>query len=1026
MRLNPKKLWLAYLPHYLTLLLVCLMSGFAYATSYDYDELGRLITVTENTGQLTVYRYDESGNLLAVEAIDPADLNIIDFTPKAGSVGTTVNIVGTGFSPVLADNDVYINGTSAQVLTASTTSLSIVIPAGATSGLIQVDTPMDTAYSSDPLSVEADSGLPVIISVSSDCIAAGQTLTIDGFYLGDQATTRVEIGHFLATTTVESNQRLSVVAPASSMGGKIKVVTSIGSVESEQAVAIMTSSSLCNSFDSSRWIDIDAPLVHPGVPSGKKAYWFFRGESDQWLSLQVSGTNADAGSLWVPLKLHRPDKTQVYTGTLYYANYTGAFQRLTEPGVYRIEIGSGLGFDGILETPTALSLDGSAVTVNTARSQAKRIAVPLGSGQGFSLAPESLTIQGGSSATIQLRDPAGSLVPALDGSDNTCSGSGSTTACGVSYQAIDPGNAPIFNWSPNYPATNSTAELLLSSIQTQPLSDNQPESLDIQRAGQTINYTFQGNADNGVSISLNSLDVIGTENRVQLYLSAPGGEIVNPVDGSSNPVITEPGGFVTYQNLPATGEYTLRLVPFAGHLATGSITLNPGQPISATPLTVSATSSGSHARLTIDALAGESYGIGFTQLDIQAPSSSQRSFTAKLYTPDGQLMPLLNSTQTQTTCSITNQPGCDIDFIPMPYAGQYALIIEPNNAVTSYSFDVQATLDVTQAVEYTPFSYSIIEPGQNARLSFAGQPGQAKRVVLSNVMPDPTGKQLEGYVLMPDGTVLGTAPLLSSKFRDIVPDKIVSIGDFPIPGNYTLYLDPDYASTADFTVRQDDGVIDGMNLVPAIAGPWRTVEFNAVAGEQWSFALHNVDLATSPFVNPKVTLVMYDPDNLRVIDAAGTNTSSSCTQLSGSWDCDLDLPPLSKTGTYHGVAYIPVERGSDIVTADAIALLDLVIADTVADMQLAQGQNGYLEFPVTSGTSLPILVTRNSGIDAGNPLTIRVKDPNGETINFRNMSATTSVTAFSVSSSSTSISGTYRIEIDPDRGRTAAVNVSVE
>ncbi len=1020
--------WLFIWP-VLSLLMVCLSSGLVYATSYDYDELGRLISVTDDNGEVTVYRYDESGNLLAVEELQPGDLNIINFSPNTGSAGTVVHIAGTGFAPNAVDNTVFINGTSAQVLTASPTALSIMVPAGATTGLIQVDTPTDTAFSDNVFTVADNQGLPVVISISSQCLAPGQTLTVDGFYLGDQATTRVEIGDSVATATVESDERLTVVAPSSSLGGRVKVITSYGSAESEQVVAILSGG--CGSFDSARWIETDTPLSHPGVPGGKKAYWFFRGEPDQWMNLQVEGVNADAGSLRVPLKLHQPDGSQIYSYTLFYLTYTAPFNRFTQSGVYRLELGSGQSFEGELETPQTLTLDGPPLSVATGRAQRKRFVVPLDTDYGFSLGAETFSMTGGASGTLRLRDPAAGVATALDGSASQCTIYNSTPSCGVSYTTVPPGDAYVLEWVPYVFGTSADVDLVLNSIQSVPLAVNTPVNLDIQRAGQTINYTFQGITGNTYPIAVSNLDVNGTENRLRLYLFSPSGQLLSTVSNNSQPILTEPGGSVTYQNVPETGEYTLRVVPYNANKATADITLDGGQAIDSTPVTISATTAGVNAYMTLDAMAGETYGFGFTNLNIQAPNSSQQTFDVKLYSPSGLLMPVLNSVATSHTCNQVSDTSCDAEFIAMPETGTYSLVVEPNSAVTGYSFDVQAIADLTEPVEYTTDTHSLTTSGQNARLSFTGQPGQAKQIVLTAVMPDPTDEELEGFIQMPDGTWLASAPLLPFKFRDIVPDKTISIGDFPVAGEYHLYLDPDYASTADFTVRQDDGVVDtengGMTPQTVIPGPWRRVEFIGQAGDRRSLALHNVDLTPPLNPNPRVTLIMYDADGNRLLNAEADSTSASCNQApDNSWDCDLDLLPLPQNGTYQAVAYLPVPRGDDIVTADAIVVSDVIISDTMNDFNLSQGQNGHLEFPVTAGDQLNIVVTRNTGIDAGHDIDIWVRDPSGQIINQRNMAGTTAVTAFTVVSSSTAVSGTYRIEIDPVRGRTAAVNVSVE
>jgi hypothetical protein len=57
---------------------------------------------------------------------------ISSFSPSAGPVGTPVTITGTGFASAAADNIVFFGATMAKITAASTTSLTVTVPVGAT------------------------------------------------------------------------------------------------------------------------------------------------------------------------------------------------------------------------------------------------------------------------------------------------------------------------------------------------------------------------------------------------------------------------------------------------------------------------------------------------------------------------------------------------------------------------------------------------------------------------------------------------------------------------------------------------------------------------------------------------------------------------------------------------------------------------------------------------------------------------------------------------------------------------------
>lgn len=83
---------------------------------------------------------------------------ITSFTPVSGPIGTRVTITGSNFSAVPANNKVYFGNVPASVVAASTTALTINVPAGATFQPISVTTNTYTAYSLYPFLVTFPNG----------------------------------------------------------------------------------------------------------------------------------------------------------------------------------------------------------------------------------------------------------------------------------------------------------------------------------------------------------------------------------------------------------------------------------------------------------------------------------------------------------------------------------------------------------------------------------------------------------------------------------------------------------------------------------------------------------------------------------------------------------------------------------------------------------------------------------------------------------------------------------------------------
>ena len=101
------------------------------------------------------YVYDAAGNIVAIQRINPAPVTVAGFAPTAGPVGTSVAISGTGFAATAAQNVVSFNGMAATVNAASPTTLTAVVPAGATTGRITVTVAGNTVVSAQDFIVTA-------------------------------------------------------------------------------------------------------------------------------------------------------------------------------------------------------------------------------------------------------------------------------------------------------------------------------------------------------------------------------------------------------------------------------------------------------------------------------------------------------------------------------------------------------------------------------------------------------------------------------------------------------------------------------------------------------------------------------------------------------------------------------------------------------------------------------------------------------------------------------------------------------
>jgi gliding motility-associated-like protein len=104
---------------------------------------------------------------------------ITNFTPTSGPVGTTVTINGTNFDTTPANNTVTFNGITAVVTASSATSITVTVPAGATTGKISVTVAGNTATSVADFTVTTATNQPPVIETTTTAAPIEGIVTLD-------------------------------------------------------------------------------------------------------------------------------------------------------------------------------------------------------------------------------------------------------------------------------------------------------------------------------------------------------------------------------------------------------------------------------------------------------------------------------------------------------------------------------------------------------------------------------------------------------------------------------------------------------------------------------------------------------------------------------------------------------------------------------------------------------------------------------------------------------------------------------
>jgi YD repeat-containing protein len=616
--------------------------------NYVYDELGRLASVIDRAGDAAVYNYDAVGNLLSIDRINASTVSIVSFLPSSGPVGTVVMVSGTGFSPILAQNAVTVNGTAATVAAASATELTITVPGGATTGPIAVTSPSGTAGSTGPFTV-ADTGAPTITGVNPPMADPGSTITITGTNFTSPADSSVIVklnGTVLSFVSSVTPTAIEVVLPQDVTSGKLTVATPFGLAVSANDFFVI----------SSTFAGFTGRMTVGGslsVPLDQGAYVLFDGTAGQRVAFVVSGASGCSGYL------RHPDNGFTNLALPCPGGSSGPTDVVTLPltGTYMIAAGgSGTATLSLLVVPpntVAPIVPGGAPVTVTSSVPGPQSTLTFNGVIGQSV---TLEVSGNTygSCWLYLNPPTGFSIVS-----SPCPAPGGYFApapllSGGQYSLV------IQPWN----GSTGSLTVALTAAATAPITiDGPPVTVSTAAAGQTAHVSFSGTAGQRLFASVtNDSFACGA-----FQLIRPDGTI--EVNAMGGPCAGQSTSTMDLPILPVTGTWSLLRNP-AG-LTTGSGTfalatvpadasggdLSVGGP----PASVTVTASGQRAFFTFSGTISET-------VTIQVTGNTIANAGIRVIAPDGNLLPemtLSGSTLSFTTGTLQN-------------TGTYTIMIDPS------------------------------------------------------------------------------------------------------------------------------------------------------------------------------------------------------------------------------------------------------------------------------------------------------------------------------------------------------------
>ena len=636
----------------LSVLALGLRAASAQSIRYVYDDLGRLIGVTDTGGDTAVYHYDAVGNITAIDRYASSQVSIIAFSPTSGPVGTTVTISGTGFSATPSQNTVSFNGTNATISSASATQLVVTVPTGATTGTIGATAPAGSATSATAFTVGAAAGAPTITSFTPTIGASGTSVTVTGTNFQTIASNDRVLFNNLGGTTITSATAtsLATAVPPVAASGHISVATPAGTAISTADFFVPPAPYTASDVASTGRVALDSSISVPVGTANKIGLVVFDATAGHRVSLKIVPGPLSGVTMYKP------------NGAFLASASSGVLPTLIEPqtlgtsGTYAINVdpvGTATGTTTLTPydvpadvtgtlTPTLAGASVSAPLLTPGRNALYTLGTPTNT-------RVSLNIAAGPLGTVYVRNADGSTL----------------TSGGINVLAtfVEPWTFAAGQTIKADPTGVNTGTVTLTAYDVPP---------DLTG---TLTPTLGGaSVSPQLSPGQNGIYTLGTPTNARVSLKINGGPagtvfIRNP-DGSTLtsggigifPTFVEPWTFASGQTLKVdpnganTGTETVTAydVPADG---TGSMTIGGGA------VTVTTTGPGQNARRTFSGTASQPVVVHITNKD-----SGLGSVTVKLLDTNG------STVLTYTTSSATS---FNLSSVTLPSTGTYTVLIDP-------------------------------------------------------------------------------------------------------------------------------------------------------------------------------------------------------------------------------------------------------------------------------------------------------------------------------------------------------------
>ena len=743
---------------------------------YVYDELGRVIAVTDPSGDTVRYNYDAVGNITSISRAASSTLSFINFSPGSGPVGATVTIYGTAFSTTPANNTVTFNGTAATVSASTATKITTTVPSGATTGVIQVTVSGNSVSSSTSFTVTSSSA-PTISAISPTIGASGTSITVTGTNFETTASknkTKINVTNTLVSSATSTS--ISTSVPAASGSGKISVTTPSGTATSTDDFFVPPSPYTASDVVATARMSAGGSQTVTISTSGKVGMVLFEAVAGQRASIKVTSCTFShtfiniyqPNGLLHDLGSATSGSSGFMTTTLFTS--TGTYAILVDP----LSTNTGA-ITFTLYTFTdnvgTITPGGSAVSVSTSTmgqmallsfngTANQRVSVKVTSG--------SWTGGGPSAADVYIRKPDGTTLATVFTQTTGFLDTQTLPTTGTYTLITDPSNLSTGG-------TTLTLYDVGADISGSITPGGSSVTINPNIPGLNAGHTFSGTSGQRVSLKLTGGSWTGGSP------SAANVSIRKPDGTTLATVFTQASAFIDVQSLPSTGTYTVRTDPSGA--TTGSLTLQlydvpadaTGSMTFGTGFVTGNTVPGQNGWGTFSGTSGQRISIVISGGSFSG-STGSNSTDVLFKSPSG-----------ATLSSVFVASTGFIDAQSLTSTGTFSVVMDPNNSsvggvtLTAHNItDSSGTVTVNGGATTVTTS----TPGQNGDYTFSGTASQQVTVSIASNTHGCVAVTLK----QPNGSTLTSNSGCGSSFS-------LTQQTLPTTGTYTLFVNPSSSNT---------------------------------------------------------------------------------------------------------------------------------------------------------------------------------------------------------------------------------------